>query len=199
MRSRGWLVALVLGGIVALPAGSRAATYEVDKNHTTVTFKVRHLFSTVVGRFNRFDGTITLDPDDPSKVEVEGTIDVASIDTNVAKRDEHLRSKDFFDVQQYPRITFVAAGATDVDPSGKRGKLQGNLTIHGVTRPVLIEASYLGEGKDPSGNVRAGFAGTTKIDRKDFGLNWNQALEAGGVLVGDEIEIEINAEGVLRK
>jgi polyisoprenoid-binding protein YceI len=199
MRSRAWLVALLVGWSLLFPRISAGATYQVDPNHSTVIFKVRHLFSTVVGRFDKFSGTITFDPNDPAKVKVEGAVEVTSINTNNAKRDDHLRSKDFFDVQQFPTLTFVTTGVPALDPSKKSGKLDGNLTIHGVTKPVVIDAFYLGEDKDPSGNVRAGFSGKTKLNRKDFGLTWNKALESGGVLVGDEIEIEIDAEGVAQK
>ncbi len=199
MRKRGSLVALLIAGSLSLPSIASATMYKVDKDHTTVTFKVRHLFSTVVGRFDKFDGTITFDPNDPTKVKVEGTIDATSINTNNAKRDEHLRSKDFFDVQKYPTLTFAATTVSGVDPQTKTGKLEGNLTIHGVTKPVVIDAAYLGEAKDPWGNTRAGFSGKTKINRKDFGLTWNQTLEAGGLLVGEDVEIEIEAEGIAQR
>jgi polyisoprenoid-binding protein YceI len=199
MRNHGWLTALLVGGSLVLPGVSTATTYKVDPDHSTVTFKVRHLFSTVIGRFDKFDGAITFDPNDPAKVKVEGKIDAASINTNTPKRDEHLRSKDFFDVQQYPTMTFVTTGVAAVDPSKKSGKLEGTLTIHGITKPVVIDASYLGEDKDPWGNTRAGFSGKTTLNRKDFGLTWNKTLESGGLLVGDDIEIEIEAEGVAQK
>jgi len=199
MRNRVGLVALVLAAATGISRPAAGATYTVDPDHSTVTFKVRHIFSTVVGRFDKFSGTITFDPNDPSTARVEGSIDAASINTNVARRDEHLRSKDFFDVQQFPTISFVAATVAGVDPSKKSGQLDGNLTIHGVTKPVVIEATYLGEGKDPMGNVRAGFSGTTKINRKDFGLTWNKALEAGGVMIGEDVDIEIEVEGVARR
>lgn len=193
MRKRvyGSLVMLAL----LVPAISRAGTYKIDPQHTSVTFSIRHLFSKVQGRFDKFDGQIVFDPANPATAKAEGSIDVASINTNVEKRDQHLRSKDFFDVETFPKITFTSTKVTDVDPQKKTGKLHGKLKIHGVEKDVVLDVAYLGEGSDPWGNKKAGFSATTKINRKDFGLNWNEALETGGVLVGDEVEIEISAEG----
>ena len=178
-----------------LPLPARAATYKVDPAHTNVTFLVRHLFTNVEGRFRTFEGQIVFDPAAPEKTTVKGSIDVASIDTNVAKRYEHLRSPDFFDVAKFPKIEFVGTGVADVDAAKHAGKIRGNLTIHGVTRPVVLDAQFLGAATDPWGNKKGGFTATTTIDRKDFGLTWNKTLEAGGVLVGDEVTIRINVEG----
>jgi polyisoprenoid-binding protein YceI len=175
---------------------SLAEIYDVDPAHTSVLFRVRHLFTTVAGRFENFDGKITFDEKEPAKARVEGSIDAATINTNVKKRDDHLRSADFFDVAKFPKITFESTGMTDLDPTGKKGKMQGTLTLHGVSRPVVLDASFLGKGKDPGGHERAGFHGTTTINRKDFGLTWNKALESGGLLVGDDVTIEIDVEGV---
>jgi polyisoprenoid-binding protein YceI len=149
----------------------------------------------VHGRFDRFEGTIEFDPKDPAATVVRGTIESASINTNNEKRDKHLRSADFFDVERYPTLAFESTGVTDVN--GKQGKLAGRLTIHGVTKPVVLDVGFLGQGKDPWGNVRAGFAATLIIDRRDFGLSWNEVLETGGFLVGDEVAIRIDAEGIL--
>jgi polyisoprenoid-binding protein YceI len=183
----------------ALTAGfatvSAAKTFQIDAQHTGVTFRVRHLFTKVNGRFDKFAGKIDFDPAKPQEAKVEGSIDVASINTNVDKRDAHLRSKDFFDVEKYPTITFVSTKVSDVDPAKKTGKLHGKLTIHGVTKPVVLDVAFLGEAADPWGNKKGGFSATTTINRKDFGLNWNETLETGGVLVGEEVEIEISAEG----
>jgi polyisoprenoid-binding protein YceI len=178
-----------------LPAVAGATTYKVDPAHTNVTFLVRHLFTNVEGRFKTFDGTIVFDPAAPEKTAVKGTIDVASIDTNVTKRDEHLRSPDFFDVAKFPKITFESTSVSDVDKAKNTGKLHGNLTIHGVTKPVVLDAQFLGAATDPWGTKKGGFSATTTIDRKDFGLNWNKALETGGVLVGDEVTVRLNVEG----
>jgi polyisoprenoid-binding protein YceI len=192
-RTRLWVAIAV----VSLSAStSLAATYNVDPAHTSVQFRVRHLFTTVTGRFESFDGKIIFDDKAPAQTRVDGAIDAATINTNVKKRDDHLRSADFFDVAKFPKITFQSSGVTDLDPSGKKGKMQGTLTLHGVSRPVVLDASFLGKGKDPGGHERAGFHGTTTINRKDFGLTWNKALESGGFLVGDEVTIEIDVEGV---
>ncbi len=175
---------------------SLAEVYDVDPAHTSVVFRIRHLFTTVAGRFENFDGKITFDEKEPAKTRVEGSIDAATINTNVKKRDDHLRSADFFDVAKFPKVTFESTGVTDLDSTGKKGKMQGTLTLHGVSRPVVLDASFLGKGKDPGGHERAGFHGTTTINRKDFGLTWNKALESGGLLVGDDVTIEIDVEGV---
>ena len=188
-----WVCALVLG----LAATAHATTWKVDPAHTTVGFRVSHLFTSVHGRFDRFDGTIEFDPKDPKATVVRGTIESASINTNHEKRDKHLRSADFFDVEKYPTLAFESTGVTDVN--GETGKLAGNLTVHGVTKPVVLDVTFLGQGTDPWGNVRAGFTATLNIDRKDFGLNWNEILETGGVLVGDEVAIRIDAEGIIAK
>jgi len=184
--------ALLLG--LATAAG--ATTWKVDQAHTTVGFNVSHLFTSVHGRFDRFEGSIVFDPAKPDAAIVRATVEAASINTNNPKRDTHLRSADFFDVEKQPKLSFESTGGV-TGMSGGRGKLAGNLTIHGVTKPVVFEVTYRGEGKDPWGNLRAGFAASSRINRKDFGLNWNEVLETGGLLVGDEVEIEIDAEGIV--
>lgn len=191
------MVTILMLASLCLPAWAGAATYTVDQNHTNVAFQVRHLFTKVKGRFDKFNGKIIFDPSAPGKVKVEGTIDAASINTNVAKRDDHLRSKDFFNVEKFPQITFVSNGATDIDRSANTGKLEGQLTIHGITKPVVLDVVFLGAGEDPWGNKRAGFSARMTISRKEFGLTWNETLEAGGVLVGDEVVIELEVEGLL--
>jgi polyisoprenoid-binding protein YceI len=180
---------------VGLASSAGAAGWKVDQPHTTVGFSIDHLFTSVQGRFDRFEGTIAYDPAKPEATMVKGAVEVASIDTNNEKRDKHLRSADFFDVEKYPKIEFESTSMKDVD--GKRGKLEGKLTIHGVTKPVVLDVVYRGQGADPWGNVRAGFQGKVTINRKDYGLNWNETLETGGLLVGEEVEIEINVEGLL--
>ena len=192
-RTRLWLAVAVT---LLWASTSLAEIYDIDPAHTSVLFRVRHLFTTVAGRFENFDGKITFDEKEPAKTRVEGSIDAATINTNVTKRDDHLRSADFFDVAKFPKITFESTGVTDLDPTGKKGKMQGTLTLHGVSRSVVLDASFLGKGKDPGGHERAGFHGTTTINRKDFGLTWNKALESGGLLVGDDVTIEIDVEGV---
>jgi polyisoprenoid-binding protein YceI len=179
--------------VLVAPAVTNAEQWTLDAAHTTVSFRVRHLFTSVEGRFGKFDGKIAFDPADPSTASVSGEVDAASIDTNNEKRDKHLRSDDFFDVEKYPKITFESTKVSDVSADKKSGKLHGKLTIHGVEKPVVLDSKFLGAGKDPYGNRKAGFSGTVTIDRKDYGLNWNNTLEAGGVLVGDEVEIRIDA------
>ena len=185
--------------LFALPAS--AATYAIDADHSSVTFKIRHLFSNVTGTFDKFEGTIDYEPDKPETWKAQATIQADSIDTRVEQRDKHLRSKDFFEVEKYPTLTFTSTKVTfnnarAVDATAQRAELEGNLTIHGVTKPVVLDLVIHGVGKDPWGNTRAGFTATTKIDRKDFGLIWNKAVETGGVLVGDEVEITLEVEGL---
>ena len=191
-----WVGALVLG--LASATGAAAEDWTVDEAHTSVAFSVAHLFTSVQGRFDSFEGKIEFDPNDPAAAVVRGTIAAASINTNNAKRDKHLRSGDFFHVEKFPEIRFESTGGI-ANLQGKSGELPGNLTIHGVTKPVVLDVKFLGRGKDPWGNERAGFNATLTIDRKDYGLNWNELLETGGVLVGDEVEIRIDVEGILAR
>ena len=185
----------VILGIFLSPALSWAAVYKVDPDHTTVSFKVRHLFSKVQGQFNKFEGTIDYEAGKPETWKTSGTIDATSINTNVAERDKHLKSADFFDVEKYPTILFKSTKVTGATETN--AKLEGMLMIHGVEKPVVLDLEIRGVGKDPWGNTRGGFTAATKINRKDFGLNWNETLETGGVLVGDEIEITLEIEGIL--
>ena len=173
-----------------------AVTYAIDPDHSAVTFKIRHLFSNVTGTFNRFEGTIDYEPGKPETWKTQAVIQAASIDTRVEKRDNHLRSKAFFEVETYPTIHFTSTKVTDV--TDKSAKLQGNLTIHGVTKPVVLDLKIHGVGNDPWGNTRAGFTATTTIDRKEFGITWNQPV-VGGVLLGDDVEITLEVEGLLKK
>lgn len=182
---------------VLFQSAASAATYEVDPDHSTVSFKVKHLFSKVQGEFRTFQGTIEYEPGKPETWQARGEIDAASIDTRVAERDKHLRTADFFEVEKYPKITFKTTKAT---PAGEgRATVGGFLTLHGVEKPVTLDVEIHGVGKDPWGNVRAGFTAKTTISRKDFGLAWNQALETGGVLVGDEVDITLEIEGLLKR
>ena len=164
-----------------------------DQMHSSVNFTVRHMVvSKVRGRFAKWDGTLAMDEKDPSGGSVDVAIDAASIDTGVDQRDGHLRSPDFFDVERYPTITYRS---TRVEKAGAGAlKVTGDLTMHGVTRPVVLDVEYAGSTKDPWGGERAGFSARAQIDRKDFGLTYNQLLETGGVLVGESVEIAIEAE-----
>ena len=167
-------------------------TYGIDASHTHVGFKVRHLMvSKVRGRFADFEGTVTVAPD-PLESAVEVTVQLASIDTRDAGRDEHLRGADFFDVAQHPTMTFRSTGVRPVGTN--RYAVDGELSLRDVTKPVTLDVTYDGTARDPWGGERAGFSATAEIDREDFGLTWNQALETGGVLVGKKIEIDIEAE-----
>jgi len=186
------ILAILLAGIATQ---ANATDWQADAAHTNVGFSVSHLFTSVQGRFKDFEASIVFDVDDPMKTVVRATVQAASINTDNEKRDKHLRSRDFFDVEKYPTLQFDSTEMKEW--SGKKGKLAGNLTIHGVTKPVVFDVVFRGKGSDPWGNLRAGFLATLTIDRKDYGLNWNEVLETGGFLVGDEIEIRIDAEGIL--
>ena len=180
--------------VLALPAAAPAGTWELDSAHTGVQFKVRHLMvSYVRGDFEKVSGKIVYDEQDVSKSSADITIDVASINTRVAKRDKHLRSPDFLDVAKHPSITFKSKKV--VKAGDGKLKMTGDLTIRGATREVVLEV----EGptppiKDLQGKTRVGGIASTRINRKDFGLTWNKALETGGVVVGDEVEITIDIE-----
>ena len=166
VRFRAWTVSVLAAGSLQLPASALATTYKVDPEHTNVSFRVRHLFTRVTGRFDKFEGQIVFDPAHLDQVQAHGSIDVASVNTNVGERDKDLRSPRFFDAEKYPKITFASTGVSDVDASQKTGKLSGSLTIHGVEKPVVLDVSFLGQGKDPWGNMRAGFSAHTTINRR---------------------------------
>ena len=186
---------LLIAVALALPSLARAgAAWNLDPAHTSVQFSVRHLMvSTVRGAFGKVTGTVQVDEKDLTRSRIQATIDAASIDTRIEKRDTHLKSPDFLDVAKHPTIAFVSKKIEQVDPG--HFKVTGDLTLHGVTREVtLAVAGPTQEIKDPWGNSRAGAEATTTINRKDFGLTWNQALEAGGVAVGDEVTITIDVE-----
>jgi polyisoprenoid-binding protein YceI len=167
-------------------------TYTIDPAHSSVHFTVRHMMITNVrGRFRAIKGTVEFDPENPAAARVDAEIDAASIDTGEAQRDAHLRNADFFDVEKYPTLTFRSG---KIEPAGEgEWKVTGDLTIHGVTRPVTLNVEGPAqEGKDPWGNIRSGATATTKIKRSEFGLTWNAALETGGFLVGDDVKIELD-------
>jgi polyisoprenoid-binding protein YceI len=170
-------------------------TWNIDATHSTIGFSIRHMvFSKVRGRFQTYTGTIQLDDADLAKSSVEVAIDAASIDTGTAQRDTHLRSTDFFDVEHFPELRFRSTRIEDAGDG--RLRVAGELTIRGTTREVVLDAESAGRGKDPWGNQRIGFVARTSIDRKEFGLGWNQLLEAGGVLVGDRVDIELDVQAV---
>ena len=171
-------------------------TWNIDPIHSHAEFKVRHLMiSNVKGSFPKVSGALTLDDADLTQSQVEASIDVASIETRDAQRDGHLKSADFFDVEKYPKMTFKSTKVTVTD--AEEGTVEGDLTIRDVTKPVVFKVEGpTPETKDPWGNMRIGAAATTKISRKEFGLTWNAALEAGGVMIGDEVTITIEVEFV---
>jgi len=181
---------------LALPLIASASIWNIDPDHSNVGFKVRHLMvSNVKGNFDKHTGTVDINDKDITKSKVEVSIDTNSINTRVQKRDDHLRSAEFFDVAKYPTMTFVSK---KVARAGKdKLKVTGDLTMHGVTREVVLDVEPLSkESKDPWGNFRRGTTASTKINRKDFGLVWNKALETGGVVVGDEVYITLEIEMV---
>jgi len=170
-------------------------TYTVDPTHSRIGFVARHAMVTKVrGSFNEFAGTGYLDLENPSASHVELTIQTASIDTRNADRDAHLKSNDFFDMDTYPEIRFVSTATDQVDADHYR--VTGDLTIKGVTKPVTVDFEYTGAAVDPYGNQRVGFEGTTTINRKEWGVNWNAALEAGGVLVSEKVVLEFEVSAI---
>lgn len=174
-----------------------AANYTVDVPHTQIHFSVAHLMVFKVrGNFTDFSGEINIDTNNKTLVSAQATIDATSIDTRNKKRDDHLRSADFFDVAKYPEITFVSK---NVNGTGDNITVVGDLTIKGITKEITLQGSFAGAAKDPWGNDRAGFAATGEVDRREFGLTWNKALEAGGVVVGDTITIGLEVESIAQK
>ena len=180
--------------LVAFAVPTLAATWQIDPAHSNVSFSVRHMMiSNVRGEFTKVSGTVEGDEKTPTQAVITATIDAASIDTREAKRDGHLKSPDFLDVAKYPTITFKSK---KIEPAAAgQFKVTGDLTLHGVTREVVLDVSDLTASiKDPMGKTRAGARATTKIDRKDFGINWSKAMDGGGLLVGDDVSINIDVE-----
>jgi len=172
--------------------------WDIDTSHSGVHFTVRHMvIAKVRGAFGRWQGSIDFDAADPTQSKVEVAIDTASIDTREPKRDEHLRSPDFLDVEKFPKMTFVSKKIEKIEDGVFR--VHGDLTLHGVTQPVVLETELLGSAKDPWGNERIGFQARASLIRKDFGLGWNAMLETGGVLVGEKVDITLDIEAVKAK
>jgi polyisoprenoid-binding protein YceI len=179
---------------IAESTAAATTTWSIDPAHTTVEFSVKHLMiSTVRGHFGAVTGSIVLDEQNPLASSVTAEIDVTSISTRQEQRDAHLRSPDFFDVETFPSIQFQS---TRIERDGDHYDVYGSLTIRDVTREVVLHTSDEGRGGDPWGGQRAAFSATTKVDRRDFGLTWNQALETGGVLVGNDIKITLEVQAV---
>jgi polyisoprenoid-binding protein YceI len=179
----------------AVPTSTR--TFAIDKAHSEATFQVRHLVTKVRGHFSDFSGVIAFNEQAPEQSTVAFTINTASIDTATPDRDAHLRSEDFFFVDKHPTITFASSKITK--KAGDEYDVQGKLSIRGVTKDVTLPVTFLGHAKDPWGNARIGFEAETTINRKDFGLMWNAALETGGFLVGDEVKIALNVQAIAQQ
>ncbi len=188
------LLVLATSAVLFVPAFARASTWDIDPAHTSIEFSVRHMMvSTVKGQFEKVKGSLELDDKDVTKSTVEVTIDVGSVNTHEPKRDTHLRSPDFFDVAKFPTATFKS---TKVQKAGKNKlKVTGELSLHGVTKPVVLEVEGPTDAyKTPFGTTVRGVHATVKLDRKDFGIGWNKVLDNGGVLVGNEVSLDLSAE-----
>lgn len=182
---------LVLAAFAALPLFAETETFVVDKNHSTATFKIRHMMANVVGQFRDFSADVNIDRANPEKSAVEFTIQTTSVDTGSTNRDNHLRSADFFEVEKFPTITFKS---TEVVAKSKNDfSVTGDLTMHGVTKRVTLPVTFLGFGKTARGE-KAGFEIETTLNRKDYGVIWNRNLDEGGVLLGDDVKVSINLE-----
>jgi len=192
-------VIVLLAAVAAGPAAAAESAWEIDPAHSSVQFSVRHMMvSNVRGEFRNVTGTVRGDETDPTKAQVEATIDTTSIDTRNEKRDTHLKSPDFLDAEKYPTMTFRSK---KVEKTGDhRYRVTGDLTLHGVTREVTLDVEGPSAAvKDPMGNVRAGAQAIAKLDRRDFGITWSKTLDGGGVMVGDEVEVTIDVEGTKKK
>jgi polyisoprenoid-binding protein YceI len=183
------LSALVV--LVAVPAV--AGTWTIDTSHSVLDFKIRHIFSKTGGEFGEWGGTLEFDPQNPGSLAANVTVQTASIDTDNEDRDQHLRSPDFFNVEEFPTITFVSKSAEQRDGEWV---LIGDFTMLGVTREIEIPFEFMGAGQNPWGQTVAGFSGSVTIDRKDYGMVWNKALDAGGALLGNEVTIDLEIEAV---
>ena len=169
-------------------------TYKIDKSHSEAIFQVRHLVTKVRGRFTDFEGAIEFNEANPEQSSVHFTINTTSIDTAEPDRDKHLRSADFFEVEKFPQITFVSKRI--VKRGAETYDVTGDLSIHGVTKEVVLPVAHMGKAKDPWGNDRIGFEAESSLNRKDYGLHWNAALETGGFLVGDDVKISLEIQAV---
>jgi polyisoprenoid-binding protein YceI len=186
-----------LGLLVAVQAGAEMARYEVDREHSTIGFSVAHMVvSKTTGRFMDYTGFVDMDPDAKTFKTIQATIKTASVSTNHEKRDAHLRTPDFFDVERFPTMTYQMKS---YQKTGDEYTAVGDLTLHGVTKEITLVGSFNGVAKDPWGNIRAGFSARGKVNRKDFGVNWNKVLDAGGLAVGDEVMLTLDIECIKAK
>jgi polyisoprenoid-binding protein YceI len=191
MRRRITLAAAAAALLALTPARAAVESFKIDPTHSSVEFRIRHLVGKVPGRFKAWAGTINMDPADPSTGSVEVTIQTDSIDTGNSDRDGHLKSPDFFDAASNPTIAFKSSKVTG---SGDHLTVDGTLTMHGTSKPVTLDVTALGVRKGFKGSTVAGFEAKTTVNRKDFGMVWNRALDTGGFILGDDVEIEINIE-----
>ena len=190
-----FLTLSLLGAVSLSTPAALAAEYKVDPDHSKIGFSVRHLMiSNVHGDFKEFEGSFNFDPDKGTLSNANFTAKAASVDTGNAKRDEHLRSPEFFDSAKFPNLTLINSKITKV--SKDKYKWNATITIHGVAKPITLDLEHLGTSKDPWGNKRAGFTATGHLSRKEFGLVWNKPLETGGVVVGDNVDIQLDAEAI---
>lgn len=178
-------------------ADTGPATFEVDRTHSEVSFQVRHLVGKVRGRFTDFDGTLTVDPDRPEEARVWFAVQAASIDTDLPDRDRHLRSADFFDAENFPQVAFRSSRVAS--RGGDDYEVAGTLSIRGVSREIRVPVSFLGFATDPWGSEKAGFEAQFRVNRKEFGMIWNAALDNGGLILGDDVTITVNLEMVRRR
>jgi polyisoprenoid-binding protein YceI len=191
-------ISAVLAAAMSLSAAAATTTWQIDPNHSSAQFAVKHLgLSTVRGAFTKVNGTVELDPSDVSKSSVNVTIDAASVDTRVEARDKDLRSDHFFDVEKYPTITFKSTKVEQLAPG--QLKVTGDLTIHGTTKPVVLEVEGpTGPAKDPWGNQRMAATATTKVNRQDYNVKWNSTMDNGGLVVGNDVAITIDVEMITK-
>jgi len=197
IRTR-WAALSLLATLLFSAAPTLAANYEIDPAHSSVNFQVKHLaISKVNGTFGSFAGTFSFSEGEPESWRAEATIQIASVDTGNNDRDDHLRTGDFFDAEQFPTMTFKSTGVKMANAS--EGQLRGELTMHGVTKPVTLDLEFNGTVTDPWGNERAGFSLAGKIKRKEWGLTYNNALESGGLVIGEDVKISLDIEGIKAK
>lgn len=201
VRPSGALLALLFTGFAALGAnvaGAAPAAWEIDAAHSGVNFQIRHFFAMVPGRFSGFSGNLVFDPTDPAKSSIEFTIDGATVNTDNQKRDEHLRSADFFNVEKFPTLTFKSTKIAKTSEENVYD-VAGDFTMLGVTKPVTVRVEVLGVGPDAWGNTRAGFEVTGKVNRKDFGMVWNKVLDNGGTMLSDDVKLDVSLSAVAKK
>ncbi len=192
------IISLFLIGYGIIPVIAQSQIWKIDPVHSSVRFSVKHMLITeVVGQFKEYDATLTTSKADFSDAKLEATINIQSIDTDNEKRDAHLNSEDFFYSEKYPKISFKSNSVEQIDE--KTFRIKGDLTIRGITKTVVFETSYGGTITDPYGNSRSGWQASTTVNRFDFGLKWNQVMETGGLLVGEEIKINIDAQFILQE